>query len=428
MAGLPAAFSRDHHPTRRYAAAMETKELFGLALGIAEPWVVARVDLDPDERRLGIEIDFRRGGTFSCSECGVAGCKAYDTEERRWRHLDFFQYHTELIARVPRVNCGGCGLRLVEVPWARAGSGFTLLFEALVLAMAAHMPMAAVARLIGEHDTRLWRLVRHHVDEARARRKDDKVRWVGIDETSARKGHHYISLFVDLEERRVLFGTEGKDAQTVARFRSDLEAHGGEPARIEEVCCDMSAAFVKGVTESLPDAEITFDKFHVSQIIHAAVDRTRREERAEYPELKGWRYALLRNPESMSDEQLGFASELLLRRSSMKTARAFHLKLVFQDFYAQPKRSAEAFLKAWCSWAQRSRVPAMIEAARTIRRHWNGILRWFVSRINNGILEAINSLVQAAKAKARGYRTTRNFITMAYLIAGRLDLSVTLLR
>jgi transposase len=191
---------------------------------------------------------------------------------------------------------------------------------------------------------------------------------------------------------------------------------------------DMSAAFIKGVTESLPDAQITFDKFHVSQIIHAAVDRTRREERATHPELKGWRYALLRNPETMTDEQLGFASDLLLRRGSLKTARAFHLKLVFQEFYDQPKRSAEAFLKQWCSWAQRSRVPAMVEAARTIRRHWKGVLRWFVSRINNGILEAINSLVQAAKAKARGYRTTENLITMAYLVAGRLDLSVTHLR
>ena len=412
----------------RYALGMETKELFGMAMGITEPWFVAKVELDLKQRQLEIAIDFRRGGVFPCPECGAAGCKAYDTDERRWRHLDFFQYRTDLTARVPRVSCGKCGVKPVGVPWARPGSGFTLLFEALVLLMAADMPMAAVGRVLREHDTRLWRLTRFHVNEARERRDDRQVRWVGVDETSSRKGHDYISLFVDLEQRRVLFATPGKDAGTVARFRSDLEQHGGSAEHIEEVCCDMSAAFVKGVTESLPEAEITFDKFHVTQIISAAVDETRRTERAAFPELKGQRYALLRNPETMSDEQLGFASELLLRRSSMKTARAFHLKLVFQDFYAQPRRSAEAFLHRWCAWAQRSRVPAMVAAAGTIRRHWRGILRWFTSRISNGILEGINSLVQAAKAKARGYRSSENLITMVYLIIGRLDFNVTHLR
>ena len=188
---------------------------------------------------------------------------------------------------------------------------------------------------------------------------------------------------------------------------------------------DMSPAFIKGARESLPNASITFDKFHITKIIAEAVDKTRREERADHPELKGQRYALLRNPETMSDEQLGFVSDLLLRKTQLKTARAFHLKLVFQDFYLQPRRHAEIYLKKWCSWAIRSRVPAMVDAARTIRSHWSGILRWFTSKITNGLLEGINSLIQAAKAKARGYRTSRNLIAMVYLIAGKLELNLS---
>jgi len=404
---------------------MDSKDLFALALGLTKPWCVVRNELDTVKRELEIGIDFERGGTFPCSECGQTGCKAYDTEERSWRHLNFFQFRTMLTARVPRIDCRKCGKRVVDVPWARPGSGFTLLFEALLMTMVPHMPVKAAARLMDEHDTRLWRVIHHYVDQAVAMRDDSAVERIGVDETSSRRGHNYISLFVDLDVPRVLFATEGKDASTVARFAEDLQEHGGDPASIAEVCMDMSPAFIKGARESLATASITFDKFHVTKIIGDAVDKTRREERPGHPELKGQRYALLRNPETMNDEQLGFVSELLLRKTQLKTARAFHLKLVFQDFYNQPRKHAENYLTKWCNWASRSRVPAMVDAARTVRNHWQGVLRWFTSRITNGLLEGINSLIQAAKAKARGYRTSRNLIAMVYLIAGRLELNVT---
>lgn len=407
---------------------METKEIFALALCLPKPWFVRENSLDIEHARLEIAIAFERGGEFDCSKCGASGCKAYDTAERRWRHMDFFQYKTTLSARVPRADCKRCGKREVAVPWAREGSGFTLLFEALVMAMASQMPVMAMARILDEHDTRLWRAIHYHVDDARSRRDDRGVRHAGIDETSIRRGHEYVSIFVDVDAPRVLFATEGKDASTVERFKKDLIAHGGSPDNIQEVCADMSPAFIKGIAEFLPAAEVTFDKFHVVKIINEAVDKTRKSERTEYPELKGHRYALLKNPETMTDAQLAFTSELLLRKTAMKTARAFHLRLVFQELYYQPASAAETFLEKWCRWASRSRIPAMVEATRTIRRHWDGVLRWFQSRLTNGLLEGINSLVQSAKSRARGYRTTRNFVTMIYLIAGKLEFNVTHLR
>jgi transposase len=269
-------------------------------------------------------------------------------------------------------------------------------------------------------------VVRHYVDTARAVRDDSEVSRVGIDETAARRGHDYISLFVDLDGPRVLFATEGRSASTVGAFARDLEVHGGDSAAVTEVCSDMSPAFIKGIGESLPNASITFDKFHVKKIITEAVDKTRRAERVEFPELKGMRYALLRNEETMNDEQLAFVSALLLRKSTMKTARAVHLRLSFDDFYSiRSPRAARLYLTRWCNWAVRSRVPAMANAAKTMRRHFDGVLRWFTSKITNGVLEGINSLIQAAKAKARGYRSTRNLVTMAYLIAGRLQFNQT---
>ena len=412
-------------PSSGASAPMEQNQLFALALGLTEPWYVASLDFSAEDKRLEIGIDFRRGGVFPCPECGATGCKAYDTEQREWRHLNFFEHQTVLRARVPRIDCTQCGVRPVNVPWSRAGSGFTLLFEAFVLALAAHMPVRAIARLVGEHDTRLWRTIHHYVDTARGQRDDAGVRNVGIDDKSVRRGHDYVTVFADLDERKVLFVADGRKGEVLEQFRWDLIEHGGDPKRIAEICVDMSAAYIAGVENSFPRAAITFDKFHVMKLLSEAIEKTRREEQKGTPELKGHRFALLKNPENMRDDELEFASALLSRRSTMKTAKAFHLRLSFQDFYAQPARAAKRFLHRWCSWASRSRVPEMVRVARTLRKHAAGVLRWFTSRITNGLLEAINSLIQSAKARARGFRTTANLKAIIYLIAGKLDLQST---
>ena len=215
---------------------MRDTNLLQLALGLTPPWTVTRADFDPEARRLDIEIDFAPGSRFACPSCGVADCPAYDTERKTWRHLNFFQHQAYLNARVPRVRCGACGIKTVSVPWARPDSGFTLLFEALLMTMISAMPVKAVARMVGEHDTRLWRVVHHYVAQGRARMDAADVTEVAIDETAARRGQDYVTLFVDIDQARVLFAIEGRDANTIAAFADDLAAHGGDPEAIEEVC------------------------------------------------------------------------------------------------------------------------------------------------------------------------------------------------
>jgi transposase len=400
---------------------MRDTTLMQQALGLTPPWSVVRSNFDTKAGRLDVEIDFTPGSRFACPNCGAADCAAYDTQRKSWRHLNFFQHQTYLNARVPRVRCETCGIRQVYVPWARPDSGFTLLFEAMVMTMVSAMPVAAVARIVGEHDTRLWRVVHHYVDEGRARADASEVSQVAIDETAARRGHDYITLFVDIDQARVLFATEGKDAATVAAFAEDLAAHGGAPDAVEEVCIDMSPAFIKGVAESLPEAAVTFDKFHAVKIINDAVDQVRREEQKGRPELKRTPYAWLKNETNLSIGQHEIIDSLAL--SNLKTARAYRIRLAFQAFYQQPSRQdAEAFLKRWYFWVTHSRLQPMVDAAKTLKRHWDGILRWHDTHIANGILEGINSLVQAAKAKARGYRSSRNLKAMIYLIAGKFEI------
>jgi transposase len=401
---------------------MNPESLFGIALGIDPPWEVEGIEFNKEAKRLGIKIGFQRGATFDCPVCG-APTPAYDTSEKTWRHLNFFQYEAYLTARVPRVKClnAGCGVKQVQVPWARAGSGFTLLFEALVMFLVREMPVKAAAALLGEHDTRIWRVLDHYVQIARAQADYSEVERVGIDETSARRGQDYISLFYDLDRKRLLFGTEGKDHKTVKTFTEDLKAHGGKPENVTAACIDMSKAFIKGIREALPNAEITFDPFHLIQLMNDALGKVRAEEARLFPELlHGSRYAFLKNPENLTEKQDETLTKL--SRYRLKTAKAYLIKLALQDVYFAPTREkAEALLKSWYNWAIRCQIEQVKKVARTVKDHWNGILAWFDSKLSNGFLEAVNGLIQAAKRRARGYRSTRNLINMAYLIAGKLD-------
>ena len=402
---------------------MRDTDLFQLALGLASPWFVKACRFDAARKRLDIDLDFTRGGRFPCPDCKAADCPVHDTVDKQWRHLDFFQHQAYLNARTPRIKCSACGVRLVEVPWARPGSGFTLLFEALVMTLVSAMPVLAAARLVGEHDTLLWRILIHYVETALAKADFSDVTRVAVDETAARRGHNYITLFVDIDRRRVIHVAQGKDAKTIKSFADDLPAHSGKPENIAEVSIDMSAAFIKGVGEHLPKAQITFDKFHAVKLVNEAVDKVRRAESKDRPELKRTRYLWLKNPDKLDAEQA--ASVGSLSRTNLKTARAYHLRLAFQDVYKEPSRAwGELMLKRWCSWARRSRLEPMKQVARTIQQYKDGILRWFDSGIANGLIEAINSVVQAAKAKARGYRSFRCLRAITLLLAGKLDLSL----
>ena len=403
---------------------MRDTELFQMALGLIPPWQVESCEFDPERKRIDIMINFRHGGTFVCPECGKEELKAYDTELKSWRHLNFFQHEAYLTGRVPRVKCSQCGIRVVDVPWSRSGSGFTLLFEAIIMTLAKAMPVKTIGSFVNEHDTKLWRIIHHYVDKGRSEADYSQVKKVGFDETSSKRGHNYVSLFVDLKGPRVLFATEGKDSSTVERFKQDLIEHKGSAENIGQMCCDMSPAFIKGVREQFPKAKLTFDKFHIMKIINEAVDEVRRQEQKDRPELAKSRYIWLKNPDNLKQSQINTLEKLTVRKLNLKTSRAYHIRLNFQELFNQSPETAEAFLKKWYFWATHSRLEPMKDAAYTIRRHWDGVLHWFKSQMNNGILEGINSLIQAAKAKARGYRTTKNLIAMIYLIGGKFNFSL----
>lgn len=397
--------------------------LFQLALGITPPWKVADSIFSKEEGRLDIYLTYQHGAQFPCASCkkefGI-----YDTVKRTWRHLNFFQYETYLHAYVPRIQCSGCkSTKNVSVPWGRPNSGFTLLFEAFVMELASVMALTALGGIVNEHDTRLMRIIRHYVNQARDQVDMSQVHTLGVDETSKAKGYEYVSTFIDIPQSKVPFVTPGKDHTTVKRFAEDLHTHGGNAKHIEEVCADLSPAYQKGVIKHLPNADIVFDRFHVMKLVNEALDAVRREEQKENPLLQGSRYAWLHNPETATDKQ----TERLqtLTKLNLKTVRAYRIRLALRSVYEiQDAQTAKVALKQWYFWATHSRIEPVIKVAKTIKKHWDGVVKFFDHRIANGLSEGINSIIQTIKRRARGYQNTDNFITMIYLSCGRLDFNL----
>ena len=418
---------------------METNDLFTTALQLTDPWYVEKVEFLPSELKpeeLHININFRRGASFHfyedsedessilVDEDGIPiEFKANDTVERTWRHLNFFQYKTYIHARVPKIRTGkGKGTSsTVRVPWARPGSGFTLLFEAWVLELAKHVPPAAIARIVDEHDTRLWRFIRYYVNAARERVDESKVENIGMDETS-KKGQDYITIVVDLDTHNVLFVTDGKDATTIDRYVEDLKAHNGNPDNIKIVTCDMALGFKAATEKNFKNSTQVIDKFHVIKNANEAVNDVRKAEAKENSLLKHTRFIWLKNNDNLTKRQKSLKTSL--SKKHLKTSRACAMREELQDIYntALDREEAEIALKKLCSWMMHSRLDRMKAFCGTIRDHWDGILSYFDHRYTNAVLEGTNSVVQKIKEISRGFRNVEFFKTLIYLVCGGLDI------
>lgn len=410
--------------------------LFTSALGLQAPWSVQDVALDTSRRR----IDFNLTCNVSrlpCPHCAALDQGVHDRLTREWRHLDFFQFEAWLHAEVPRVACSACGKTgQIDVPWAREGSGFTALFEALALSLCKELPVRQAAALLRCSDKQLWRRIDHYVTKARALDDMSEVSIVGIDETSLRKGQNYITVVHDLQTKRLLFACEGRDHQTVVDFCADLKAHGGDPDQVNHVCQDMSAAYAKGVALALPHAQISYDRFHVIAMANEAMDGVRRQEMSTQPRavkdalgdndrklLKSLTWGMRRNPQGWSGKQINAMH--WLQHSTLKSARAWRLKMALRAVYAKAAQEnrgelAKADLIGWISWARRSRLEPFKKLANTLKQRIDGVVRGMLDNRSNAYVEAMNGLLQQAKRAARGFRTATYFISIAYLRMSKL--------
>lgn len=398
---------------------MNSEYLFKQALGLETPWEVKKISFDQNSKELHIDIDFKKGSKFKNEE--GSECPIHDTVTKTWRHLNFFQYSCYLHCRVPRIKeITTQKVRLVEVPWARSGSGFTLLFESFIMTLIeSEMPINKVGALVAENPHRIWTIFNYWIERAYSADQIEELKELGLDETSKRRGHDYITVAVDMEEARVLHVTEGKDKNAVKKVKTYLESKGVDVNEITDASIDMSPSFISGINEYFPKTALHYDRFHVVKLLNEAMDEVRKLEYKEHAELKGHKYTFLKNEENLSSEKQQELSKLITLFPTL--GEAYRLKTLFNDLWdMQTEEEATAFLLDWCQQVEEKKINPFMKFVNTIKTHWQGIINFSETSINNGILEGLNNKIQLAKRRARGYRLTKNFINMIYFLCGKL--------
>ena len=399
---------------------MNEKEFLETILGFSKPWYIT--EMEQNAETVKIKLDYPKGTKFECSVCGKYNA-TFDSKWKEYRHLDMWQYQTILKVRIPRIKCDCEGKKVtVEVAWLRKGSKFTLMMEAKILEMAKIGSVSKAAETLRMTDTRMWRVIMYHVEKSRKRADYSKVADLGIDETS-KKGHNYITNFVDLKTRKVLYVANGKDNKTITEFAKDLKIHSGNKEKIANTTCDMSLAFEKGIKREFVNSNIIIDKFHVIKYFNDALNKTLRDDIKAGHDFKKSKYIWAKNRENLTEQQeLRFKS---MNKQHSKTAKAYQMKVKMQEIYRlTDKNDAEIELKRLISWMKRSRNVHMKKLADTILSHWVNILNYFDNRLTNAILEGINNIIQNIKHTARGFRNYDYFKTVIYLFCGAFPVSV----
>jgi len=403
-----------------------TKMMAG-SLGLEEPWYISGAEFDEKELALHIYVEVRKTAAIACPKCGSATSRnGYEPKDRVWRHGDCMFYPCFVHCRRPKIRCPKCGSQQVNAPFERKNSRFTLLFEGYAMLIMADMPVSKTAALLRCDEKALVKILRYWVNKAVDAMDLSEVAMLAIDETSFKRGHKYVTLIIDAAKRRVIDVEKDRDAETVKLFAAKLSAKGGDPAKITAVTSDMSKTYLPAIANNFPNAENIIDKFHVKKVLIDALDEVRKAEQkavADKKDLFRGRRLFMIPEAKMSGEQAAKLAEMSKRYP--QTGRAYRIVAGLDDFYAcqKPEEAEEAFDGLY-SWMRRCRLKPMKDAAETLMRHKDKILAYFKNRITNAICEGINSMIQAAKRKARGFHTFEGYSSMIYLVAGKLELAV----
>lgn len=404
---------------------MRDKDLYAQILGIQAPWLVREVALNLDEGEVVVHVHHDPQVPLTCPKCG-SDVPGYDTRERRWRHLDTCQYRTILAAEVPRCNCSEHGVHQISVPWGEAGSRFTALFEAVVIDWLKETSFSAVGRNLDLTWDQLDGIMQRAVKRGLDRREKAFPNHLGVDETSFKKRHDYVTVVQDQDNTNVLHVGDGRGRASLDEFYDGLDAEQLEG--IKSVAMDMHQPYIQSTLNHVPDAgrKIAFDKFHVAKYLGDAVDKVRRQEHKELrlegdETLKGTKFLWLQNPENM--KAAAWATLDVLRDSTLRTAKAWAIKEFAMTLWGYVSRGwATKAWKRWLSWAQRCRLKPMTKAAGTIKRHLWGIVNAIVLKKTNAGAESLNAKIQKLKRWACGYRNRERFRTAIMFHLGGLDL------
>lgn len=388
----------------------------GSLLGIQKPWLLRGIKVQEKNMVIDVYIDFERGSKFPCSCCGHLA-SVHDSSYKRIRYLDLFDFRCYLNIKTPRLSCDRDGVRVAHADsWGRQGSHYSFKFEALVMRLCREMSVTAVSQELGEPDQNLWRVFRYHVKERIIPGFDFRdVRRVCVDETAVKRGHNYISIFTDYDTGNVLFVTEGRKKDVFSSFYGWLWDNGGHPRNIEVFSMDMSTSYRAGQREYFANSEVVFDRFHVKKALNKAVNSVRNEEVKTVEALKKTKYIWLKNEGNLTEKQR-HQLEIFLNDSSLKTGCAYQLKSSFDQLWNVQKHAVEPLLRKWIDKALGLDLKPIYRFVDTVCEHYDGILGSIITGITNAVSEGLNSVIQLARSRARGFKNVENFSMMVYYL------------
>lgn len=404
---------------------MRDVDLYAKILGIEIPWQVVDVELRLEAGEVEVYVEHSSPSELLCPECGTRS-RRYDTRRRRWRHLPTCQFKTVVSAEVPRADCPEHGVKTIRVPWSVPGSGFTALFEALVIDWLHEASIQGVARRLELTWDQVDGVLQRAVKRGLLRRDRVVPRHLGVDETSFQKRHEYVTVIADRLRGVVQQIGDGHSRWALEEYYRGLSP--AEAAGIESITMDMWLPYIRATESALPDgsAKIAFDKFHVAQHLNQAVDKVRQAEnralrKQDDGTLVGTKHLWLFHPDHLSAAQNLLIESLV--KKALKTSRAWMLKQLAMEMWnvADPEQ-ARVIFERFYTWAVRSRLEPMKRSARMIKRHLRGILNAIRLGITNARLEGMNSVIQWLKRSARGFRNRERFRNAIYFHLGGLDL------
>lgn len=389
--------------------------------------VVLGVRLLPEAGAIEIEVRRRADAKPRCSTCGRLMGGTPILRRHRWRHLDLMRRMTFLVADIREARCPVHGRRLERVPWATPGARHTRRFDEHVASLVQVADRSAAARMFRVAWRTVGGIVERVVGERLSRRRLNGLVAIGVDETSYKRGHRYLTVVSCLVTGKVVWVGEGSTAETLGRFFAELGPY--RSRKLAVVAMDMSEAYQKAVREHAPQAEIIFDRFHVVQLLLKAVDEVRREQcRALHAEarraIKGARFAFLRNPKHYTDKDYLVVAQI--QRSNNRLARLYQRRVDFEALWdCRDEHEARHYLMSWTRSALLSRLEPLRRVAHTMRKHIDGILAYFrYDHTTNAVLEGTNNKIKLIIHRAFGFHSVKALLSMVYLCCSGLSFSL----
>ena len=381
---------------------------------------------------LVVQVGLRRR-RLHCPQCPFHTTATYDTRPAHtaWRHTDMGRWKVTVTAPLRRLRCPTHGVRVEGVAFARVNSGFTRDFEDLIAFLATKTDKTTITRLSRIDWGSVGRICERVVADGLEPTRLDGLVTIGVDEVSWRRHHRYLTLVTDHTRKKIVWGAEGKDAATMDAFFTDLGAE--RAARLTAVSMDMGPAFNKSVRTHAPQAIICIDPFHAVKLVGDALDAVRRHtwnelrqlpDQAAARKFKGARWSLLKRPERLTDTQNVMLRQLRNRGGDLW--RAYVLKEAFRAIFAGDLTPVECaqLIDRWCSQASRSRMPAFVKVAKTIRRFRDGILEAINRKINNARAEGLNNHVRLITRRAYGFHSPTAALALVMLSCGPITLTL----